>query len=178
MLKASERIQGVQIITLKAFQDSRGQFMETFRREWFPDVDWSRIQHNRSDSKAGVLRGLHYHFHQIDYWYVSAGIIRAAMVDLRRSSPTYMQTQLLEMGDDRHLGLFIPSGVAHGFYALTDCTVSYVVNNYYDGGNDEHGVAWDDPALHLDWDASTPVLSERDQQNPLLADIPDTLLPT
>ena len=57
--------------------------METFRVEWFPQVNWDRMQSNRSDSKAGVLRGLHYHFKQIDYWYATRGNIRVGLVDLR-----------------------------------------------------------------------------------------------
>ena len=164
-------IDGVYTVPMQVFGDERGRFMETFRREWFPDVNWERIQHNRSDSKAGVLRGLHYHFHQIDYWYVLQGEIRAGLVDLRPKSSTYMQTSIVEMGDKNNIGLFIPIGVAHGFYALTDCTLTYVVNNYYDG-DDEHGVAWNDPDVNMDWGVVSPQLSGRDSQNPLLKDIP------
>ena len=57
-------IQGVQTVPLQPFGDERGRFMETFRVEWFPGVNWERLQSNRSDSSAGVLRGLHYHFKQ------------------------------------------------------------------------------------------------------------------
>src|SRR5262245_31503688 len=100
--------------------------METFRREWFHWVEWHRIQNNRSESKAGVLRGLHYHLHQIDYWYAVRGTIRVGMVDLRPTSESYMVTEVLEMGDTNNLGLFVPIGVAHGFVALTDCTLMYL----------------------------------------------------
>lgn len=170
-------IEGVLIAPLRAFSDERGRFMETFRREWFPQVAWDRVQSNRSESKAGVLRGLHYHFQQVDYWFCGAGHLRAGMVDLRASSPTYRTAHTVEMGDGYPVGLFIPVGVAHGFYALTDCTLYYTVNNYYDGG-DELGVAWNDPAFSLDWQVSgTPLLSERDATNPLLADIPPAKRP-
>lgn len=168
----SARIAGVYQVPLAVFADDRGRFMETFRREWFPWVDWDRIQSNRSDSKAGVLRGLHYHFHQIDYWYVPNGHVRAALVDLRPSSPTYLQTETVEMGDGHNLGLFIPSGVAHGFAALTDCTLIYIVNNYYDGGKDEFGIAWDDPQFSIDWGLQAPSLSGRDAANPHFVDVP------
>ncbi|MBZ0277527.1 MAG: dTDP-4-dehydrorhamnose 3,5-epimerase, partial [Anaerolineae bacterium] len=121
-IQRSERIDGVFIVPIKAYADERGQFMETFRRSWFPWINWDRMQGNRSDSKAGVLRGLHYHFFQIDYWYVPKGMIRAGMVDLRTSSPTYMATETIEIGEDNNAGVFIPIGVAHGFVALTDAT--------------------------------------------------------
>jgi dTDP-4-dehydrorhamnose 3,5-epimerase len=175
----SEAIDGVYTVPIRAFSDERGQFMETFRSQWFPQVSWEKLQNNRSDSRAGVLRGLHYHFHQVDYWYVPKGIIRAAMVDLRPSSPTYRSTSVLEIGEGHNIGVFIPVGVAHGFYALTDCTLMYIVNNFYDS-TDERGVAWDDPALLLDWGLhgqAAPTLSPRDQQNRRLVDIPADELP-
>lgn len=167
-----EAIHGVQTVPLQAFGDDRGRFMETFRKEWFPGVNWDRLQSNRSDSSAGVLRGLHYHFEQVDYWLVTRGRIRVGLVDLRRSSPTYLASATLDMGGDKLLGLFIPEGVAHGFAALTDCTLMYIVNNYYDGGADEFGIAWDDPGAGIDWGIGEPALSQRDRNNPLIADIP------
>ncbi len=167
----STLIKGVQIVTLKAFTDERGRFIETFRKEWFPQRTWERIQTNRSDSKAGVLRGLHFHHHQVDYWYVPRGTIRVGLCDLRASSPTFMAHQMLEIGDENQLGVFIPVGVAHGFLALTDATLTYLVDNYYDGG-DEHGVVWDDPDLALPWGTASPILSPRDAQNPFWKDVP------
>jgi dTDP-4-dehydrorhamnose 3,5-epimerase len=170
-------IDGVLIANLRAFGDERGRFMETFRMEWFPQVDWTKTQMNRSDSRANVLRGLHYHFHQIDYWYVPVGRIRAGLADLRPSSPTYKTSLTVEMGGDNNIGLFIPIGVAHGFYALTDCTLFYTVNNYYNGGKDEFGVAWDDPTLGVAWGAESPLLSERDKTNPRLDAINPNAMP-
>ncbi len=175
--QALTAIAGVYTVPIRVFEDERGRFMETFRREWFPDVDWSKMQTNRSDSQAGVLRGLHYHFHQVDYWTVTRGSVRAGLVDLRPSSPTYRATATLEIGETNMIGLFIPVGVAHGFTALTDCTLMYLVNNYYDGGKDELGVIWNDPQINLDWGVSDPQLSPRDTKNPLLKDIPAENLP-
>jgi dTDP-4-dehydrorhamnose 3,5-epimerase len=150
--------------------------METFRKEWFPQRSWDIVQSNRSDSKAGVLRGLHYHFHQIDYWYVIAGRIRAGLYDLRRSSPTYGVAQTIEMGEENQFGVFIPIGVAHGFVALTDVTLIYLVDNYYSGA-DEYGVAWNDPDIAMPWGVTSPLVSPRDRANPLLRNIPADKLP-
>lgn len=165
-------IKGVTTVSLQPFGDDRGRFMETFRREWFPRVNWDHLQSNRSDSAAGVLRGLHYHFKQIDYWYATRGTIRVGLVDLRMSSPTYLRSTTIDMGECNLTGLFIPEGVAHGFAALSDCTLIYIVNNYYDGGSDEYGIAWNDPQANIDWGISSPALSPRDQANPRIADIP------
>jgi dTDP-4-dehydrorhamnose 3,5-epimerase len=172
----SDVIAGVKLARLQVRGDERGRFMETFRKEWFPERSWQAVQTNCSYSQANVLRGLHYHRRQVDYWFVPQGMIRVALVDLRRSSPTRGASQSLEIGDQHRMGVFIPVGVAHGFLALTDAVLTYLVDNYHDG-TDEHGVAWNDPALGVNWGASDPILSPRDRQNPLLRDIPAEQLP-
>lgn len=174
--KESSIIKDVQIVTLNRYTDERGRFMETFRKEWFPQRSWEIIQSNRSDSKAGVLRGLHYHFFQVDYWYVVSGNIRAGLADLRPNSPTCGATQVIEMGETNQIGIFIPIGVAHGFVTLSDATLTYIVDNYYDGA-DEHGVAWNDPELAVPWGVESPIVSARDAANPLLRDISADKLP-
>lgn len=176
IMEESKLIAGVFLVKLQSFGDERGRFIETFRKEWFPQRSWDIIQSNRSDSKVGVLRGLHYHHQQVDCWYVAQGRIRAGMVDLRPFSSTYMNTQTIEMGEENQFGLFVPVGVAHGFVALTDATLTYIVDNYYNG-QDENGVAWNDPTIQLNWGIETPLLSPRDQKNPFLRDIPREKLP-
>ncbi len=176
-IEESNTIAGVQIVHLQSFKDERGRFMETFRKEWFPQRTWDIFQCNRSDSKRGVLRGLHYHHHQVDYWYVPRGLMRVGLVDIRATSPTYLRTQTIDIGESNELGLFIPIGVAHGFAALTDVTLIYIVDNYFDGGKDERGVAWNDKAFNLDWGLTDPVISERDLLNPNLEDLPSDHLP-
>ncbi|OQY45198.1 MAG: hypothetical protein B6242_10980 [Anaerolineaceae bacterium 4572_78] len=126
---------------------------------------------NRSDSQAGVLRGLHYHHHQVDYWYVIQGSMRAGLADIRPESATYLAQQVIDINEDNRIGLFIPIGVAHGFFALTEVSLMYVVDNYYDG-TDEHGVAWNDPQLNVNWGIENPIISKRDMGNPFLKDIP------
>ncbi len=177
LIEESKNIIGVQIVRFESYSDNRGRFMETFRKEWFPQRTWNIVQCNRSDSKKGVLRGLHYHHHQVDYWYVAKGELRACLVDIRPGSGSYLKTDIFEMGEENEMGLLIPIGVAHGFIAITDVTLTYIVDNYFNGGVDENGVAWNDPQFQLDWGVANPVVSERDVQNKLLKDIPITELP-
>ena len=174
---ASIKIRDVMLVHFRTFGDSRGVFMETFRTEWFPQRTWAIVQSNRSISAAGVLRGLHYHHHQVDYWQLLAGKIRVALADLRPTSPTYSAVEIIDMDAVTPIGLYIPVGVAHGFYAQTEATLSYLVDNYYNG-SDELGVAWNDPTLAVPWGVANPILSERDAKNPLLTDIPAELLPS
>jgi len=176
-LKESTTIAGVYQVKLKSFADARGQFVEIFRKEWFPQSSWQAIQSNRSESASGVLRGLHFHRRQVEYWFLMKGVIRAGLADLRRSSPTRGAAELVEFSADEELGLFIPVGVAHGFLAVTDATLIYFVDNYYDGA-DEFGVAWDDPDVGLSWGVTRPILSARDRDNPKLQDIRVSDLPS
>jgi dTDP-4-dehydrorhamnose 3,5-epimerase len=176
-VKESDLIQGVYLVSLKPFEDKRGRFIETFRKEWFPQRTWDILQGNASYSQAGVLRGLHYHHRQVDYWFAPSGTIRLGLCDLRRNSPTCRAVQTFEIGDQNFVGVYVPIGVAHGFVALTDAILTYVVDNYYDG-TDEHGVAWNDPDINLPWGITAPQLSRRDRQNPFLRDIPPENLPS
>jgi dTDP-4-dehydrorhamnose 3,5-epimerase len=172
---ASAVIADVMIVTPDVFGDSRGRFIETYRRSWFP-LGREMVQGNRSDRQQGALVGLHYHFHQADYWYVTRGRARVVLHDLRIGSPTEAATEILEIGEHDDRGVFIPPGVGHGFAAVTDLTLTYLVDSYYNPG-DELGVAWDDPELKADWAIADPVVSARDSGNPRRGEILDHLRP-
>jgi len=178
-LRESEQIHGVFTVVHQAVSDERGQFTEIFRREWFPQRTWEQLQCNRSESRRGVLRGLHYHHQQVDYWQCMDGSVRVGLYDLRPGSPTRGAGFTMDIDSERPRGIFIPSGVAHGYLALTDATIIYVVDQYYDGGKDEFGVTWDDPDIGLAWgiEAAEVTLSERDLANPSLRDLDDADLP-
>ncbi len=104
------------------------------------------------------------------------GRARVVLHDLRESSPTEGATLILDIGEDQEQGVYIPPGVAHGFAALTDMTITYMVDQYY-SPDDELGVAWDDPEVAADWGVSNPVLSKRDQTNPARRDLPHGIRP-
>ena len=176
-LRPSTAIEGVYVAELQSHGDERGRFTEVYRKEWFPQHSYA-LQWNRSDSQQGVLRGLHYHHRQVDYWHCCMGALRVGLLDLRRNSPTCGQGQVIGLGQALLQGVFIPAGVAHGFYAVTDAMLFYLVDSYYDG-TDEWGVAWDDPDGGLDWGIEEgPILSPRDRANPRLRDIPAEELPS
>ena len=171
-INESEALAGVFVVEPDVHGDERGRFIETYRRSWFPHGR-EMVQANRADRQQGAIVGLHYHLHQADYWYVPFGVARVVLHDLRAGGPTDGATLCLELSEHNHVGVFIPPGVAHGFAALTDMTITYLVDGYYNPA-DELGVAWDDPRVAADWGLRDPILSERDRANPrrdaLLAD--------
>lgn len=181
-LVKSEIIHGVLIAIPDIYGDERGCFIETYRREWFPNSR-EMIQGNRADRSYGSIVGLHYHLHQADYWYVPFGACRVVLHDLRVGSPTQGNTLMIDIGSSmehpgshNHNGIYIPPGVAHGFAALTDMTITYMVDGYYNK-HDELGVAWDDPEIKAQWGVKFPILSDRDRKNPKISEIEERLMP-
>jgi dTDP-4-dehydrorhamnose 3,5-epimerase len=171
----SDTIDDVIVVEPDAHGDSRGRFVETYRRSWFP-LGREMVQGNRSEKQAGAVVGFHYHLHQADYWYMLRGTARVILHDLRAGSPTEGATLQLDLSGENDRGLFIPPGVAHGFASHTDMLLWYLVDGYYNP-NDELGLAWDDPEVAADWGISEPILSARDQANPKRGEIDPTLLP-
>lgn len=171
----SSVISDVVLVEPDVHGDDRGRFVETYRRQWLP-LGREMVQANRSEKQAGALVGLHYHLHQADYWYVLRGSARVVLHDLRVGSDTEGATEVIELSGEVDRGLFIPPGVAHGFAAVTDLLLWYLVDGYYNP-EDELGLAWDDPEVGADWGVAEPVLSGRDRSNPRRADIPDALRP-
>src|SRR5207344_1362878 len=121
----SEQIAGVWVVEPAVHGDARGMFIETYRRSWFP-AGREMVQANRADRQQGTVVGLHYHLHQADYWYVPFGTARMVLHDLREGSSSDGETLAVELSGDNHRGVFIPPGVAHGFAALTDMTITYL----------------------------------------------------
>lgn len=164
-------IDGTIVFPLKMFGDSRGGLYEAFRASWIKSR-FEVTQWNVSRSAAGVVRGLHYHRLQTDYWLVPDGHVRVALVDMRPKSPTHRKALCLELNSTQPQSLLIPPGVLHGYAILKEATVMYLVNVEYTG-EDEYGVRWNDPALGLPavwYDLPSPTLSNRDMTAPMLKD--------
>jgi dTDP-4-dehydrorhamnose 3,5-epimerase len=131
-------------------------------------------QGNLSRSDARVLRGLHLHRHQADLWVIVEGHGFVALVDARPAvaalGPPTVETLDAGPGDT----LYLPAGVAHGFYAREPLTLVYLVTNAYDG-TDELGFAWDDADAGVRWPDPDPILSGRDASAPPLQELIERL---
>jgi dTDP-4-dehydrorhamnose 3,5-epimerase len=163
-------IAGARLLELTTHPDERGSFTEVYRRSWLPGGG-EMVQGNLSFSRAGTLRGLHFHRRQADYWLVVRGSALVGLYDLRKGSPTEGSKAEVRLSSEgaRHV-LYIPRGVVHGFYADTDLLLHYLVDEYYTG-DDEFGIAWDDPDVGIDWPGRDPILSDRDRSNPSLGEV-------
>ena len=170
-------IEGVFIIEPRVFNDPRGYFMETWKKDLFAKEigDINFIQDNESKSSYGVLRGLHYQkgdASQAKLVRVIKGKVLDVAVDIRKGSPTFGKHVAVELSEHNHRQFFVPRGFAHGFAVLSDEAVfQYKCDNYY-APQSEGAIAWNDPALGIDWRVpeSNRILSEKDSNHPLLKD--------
>jgi len=150
-------IHGVEMKELATHTDERGFFREVIRVSdaIFPEGfgQWSHTM-----SYQGVAKGWHVHQKQVDWWYVAAGTIKAALYDTRPGSPTHGQIQEVLMGEGQPaIVLKIPPGVAHGYRVLNGpAHIFYVVSNEYDG-SDERRIPHDDPTIGYDWTAEPKI---------------------
>ncbi|KHT52335.1 dTDP-4-dehydrorhamnose 3,5-epimerase [Vibrio sinaloensis] len=169
------KLEGCIIIEPKVFGDERGYFLESYHKERYEQVAGIReqfVQDNRSRSRKGVLRGLHFQKTkpQGKLVTVTSGKVFDVAVDLRPESSTFGQYESVVLTEENHLQFYIPPGFAHGFLVLSDIAeFQYKCTSYYDP-TDESGIMWNDPDIAIDWPTRTPILSEKDREQPTFND--------
>lgn len=170
-------IPGVVILEPEIHGDDRGYFFESWTERDFARLvaPVHFVQENQSRSHRGVLRGLHFQcppFAQAKLVRVVEGTVIDVAVDLRFGSPTYGRYTAVELSADNKRQLFIPRGMAHGFFVPSEsATFIYKCDNYYHPES-EGGIAWNDPDLNIEWPLSgiTPDLSAKDRLHGSWAD--------
>jgi dTDP-4-dehydrorhamnose 3,5-epimerase len=170
----------VVLTTPKFWRDDRGFFVETYRKDLFTaaGIDIVFVQDNHAASSArGTLRGLHFQLPpraQDKLVRCTRGAILDVAVDIRAGSPTFGRHVAVRLSAADGRQLLVPKGFAHGYCTLEpDTEVVYKVSDYY-APECDRGLAWDDPALAIDWGitAADVVLSPKDRVLPRLADLP------
>lgn len=171
-------IPDVLLMTPAVFRDDRGFFSEVWKQKALDDfgLDLSFVQDNHAFSRdKGVLRGLHFQLPpmaQDKLVRCTRGAILDVAVDIRRSSPTFGKYVSAVLAADNWQQILVPAGFAHGYVTLEpDTEVIYKVTSYYSPQHDR-GIAWDDPALGIDWGIApqSAILSAKDKLQPRLAD--------
>jgi dTDP-4-dehydrorhamnose 3,5-epimerase len=160
-------LEGLVLIEPRIFSDSRGYFFESFKQSELlaAGIEAHFVQENHSSSSGGVIRGLHYQrapHAQGKLVRVLAGAIYDVAVDLRADSPTCGKWVGVELSATNRKQLFVPAGFAHGFCVLSDhAEISYLCTAEY-SPQAEGGVAWNDPALAIQWPIADPLVSDKD----------------
>lgn len=158
-------IPGCYEINPPIFTDERGIFVKTFHQEVFAahGLVSEFAEEYYSVSRRGVLRGLHFQVPPRDHTkvvYCVAGEVFDAVVDLRIGSPAYGRFETFKLSAERANMIYIPPGLAHGFYVLSQtATIIYNVSTVYSPEHDT-GIRWD--TVGIPWPDSSPVISGKD----------------
>jgi dTDP-4-dehydrorhamnose 3,5-epimerase len=163
-------IAGLLVLEPKVFGDDRGFFFESFNERVFREatrVTLPFVQDNHSRSARGVLRGLHYQIRQPQGKLVRAvrGAVYDVVLDVRRSSPTFGKWFGVELSEQNKKMLWVPPGFAHGFCVVSESADFLYKTTDYWAPEHERTVAWNDPALCIDWPLAgvEPTLSPKDR---------------
>ncbi len=176
-------IPGLLVVDPKVFGDERGFFMESYSARDFlaQGIDVVFVQDNHSKSRKGVFRGFHFQTENVQTKLIRviSGSVLDFAIDLRKSSPTYRKCFKIELSEANRQQLLIPKGFAHGFLTLEDDTeFVYKCDDFYNPSADA-GIAYDDPALGIDWEAICArygmrfdelVISEKDKKYPTMGE--------
>tara|TARA_R110002111_G_scaffold53722_2_gene93237 strand:- start:1591 stop:2142 length:552 start_codon:yes stop_codon:yes gene_type:complete len=173
---------GVVVIETNVLNDARGFFHETYREKEFREagIPDKFVQHNHSRSTKGTLRGLHYQLTQPQgkLVRVSHGEVFDVAVDVRKDSPSFGEWHGVILSGENLRMMYIPAGFAHGFVVLSEVAdFLYMCTDYYHPQS-EQGILWNDPEIGIEWPASNVTLSDKDKNNPTLAEQRTNKLPT
>ena len=171
-------IKGPLIIKPKIFLDDRGYFFESWNHSEFNQITSRQVnfvQDNHSQSKFGVLRGLHYQLRpkaQAKLVRCTKGEIFDVLVDIRKDSETYSEWSSVVLNEENKLQFWIPEGFAHGFIALKDFSeVQYKTNEYWDKDY-ERSLSWKDKDLNINWP-----LASSDEKSKIIINDKDAIAP-
>lgn len=177
----STDIDGVLLIKPDIFKDSRGIFLETYseskyRAEGIREVF---VQDNYSHSIKNTLRGLHYQLEhpQGKLVRVTKGSVLDYVLDIRKDSKTFGEHIMIELDDENFHQLYMPPGVAHGFFVKSQyADFEYKCTDYY-FPEDQHGIQFLDPELNMEIPSKSLIMSTQDKSFLPLSRIKKNYLP-
>jgi dTDP-4-dehydrorhamnose 3,5-epimerase len=167
-------ITGALLFSPKVFEDNRGSFTESFKQDIFVEATGEKfivVQINTSVSRENTLRGIHTADvppGQAKYVMCSYGEIDDFVVDLRKGSPTFLQSKKVRLSSVTRNALYIPSGLGHGFVAKSETAVVTYLCDYPFSPEAEYGIDPFDPDLGIDWGIKSEevLISEKDSNAP------------
>jgi dTDP-4-dehydrorhamnose 3,5-epimerase len=160
-------IRDLLIIVPEIFQDDRGFFTETYRKDKFSEFNLNVefVQDNHSRSTKNVLRGLHFQWEPPmgKLMRVTQGVAFLVAVDIRIGSPTFGKWIGVEASIENRKQVYAPAGFARGFCVLSEfAEIQYKCTGIY-SNKAESGILWDDPAIGIEWPVKDPILSKKDE---------------
>jgi dTDP-4-dehydrorhamnose 3,5-epimerase len=165
---------GSYVINLSSYSDERGWFARTYCENEFAEIGhgarWVQMNHSYT-TKKGTVRGMHYQlppYREIKMVRCVRGKVFDVIIDIRRSSDTFLQWFGVELSPAAMNMLYIPEGFAHGFQTLADDSELLYHHSEFYTPNAEGGIRYDDPSVNIKWPLEVTSVSERDLNHPLL----------
>jgi dTDP-4-dehydrorhamnose 3,5-epimerase len=158
-------IQGLRILEIPTFCDSRGSFTKVFNSVAFSDARLATnfVESYYSVSAKNVIRGMHFQILPAEHTklvHVNSGKITDVVLDIRRHSKTFGEYFKIEVASEDNILIYIPVGCAHGFLSMLDNTmVTYMQTSVYNSELDR-GIKYN--SFGCQWGIDHPILSTRD----------------
>ncbi len=153
-------IEGCATVPVRPNADSRGCLFEIFREEW-PNA-FKTVQWNACVSSAAVMRGAHVHVDYAEFYTLPLGRVYLGLKDIRRDSPTFLESAGFEWSSGDGFAVTVPAGVAHAVYFFEDSALCFGLSDYWQAELDVVGCRWDDRDLGWDWPVEAAAVSNRD----------------
>lgn len=167
-IKRSEKIDGVQVLFPSISFDSRGDIWTSFMKDHVESLlpEGLFFKHDKfSESKNNVLRGIHGDDKSWKLVTCVYGEVHQVVVDLRKTSPTFMQWEKFIINKECQILILVPPGVGNAYYVSSDKAVYHYkyayTGEYYDTSM-QFTFPWNDEGLAISWPTKTPILSSRD----------------
>lgn len=164
-------IHGCFEIQPRVLKDDRGKFVKLFNSVLFSELGLMTgfEEEYYSISHKGVIRGLHFqkppHAH-VKLVTCITGKILDVVVDLRKSSPTFKEVSSTILDSDKGNLLYVPEGLAHGFYVLSSSCLFLSMNSKKFSPECDAGIRWN--SIDYNWPDKNPIVSEKDFNMPYL----------
>lgn len=171
---AETPLKGAYIIETEPFKDSRGLFARTYCKNEFQQIGHHKefVQFNHSMTvQKGTIRGMHYQVPpsaEIKLIRCVRGCVFDVIIDIRENSPSFLSYVSVELSEDNMKIIYVPEGFAHGFQTLENNTqLIYHHTQFYTPEN-ERGIRYNDPAIHINWPLDAVNITEKDQNYSLI----------
>lgn len=166
-------LEGCYEVQPRVFADDRGTFVKTFHEEMFAKKGLANVFKEQfySVSRKGVLRGMHFQTPPMDHAKLVTclrGEVMDVVVDLRKGSSTFRNHAVFYLSSVKGNMVYIPTGMAHGFYTLSDDAILLYNTTTMHSPTNDAGIRWDSAGIA--WPVTTPILSPRDAAFPALSD--------
>ena len=145
-------IEGVKTKNLRVIPDERGWLMEILRCDDDLFVKFGQVY--ITTAYPGVVKAWHMHKVQTDNFTCISGMMKVALYDPRKDSPTYKEINEFFIGEQKPMLITVPPLVYHGFKAI-GTKIAYFLSVPSEAYNykkpDEYRLPPDTDKIPYDW---------------------------